>query len=218
MTRIMLLDQLVHWRLRGRPDVFRETKDGHEWLTISHGNPYNAGFLQQVTLAQSIQSATLTTVASLYTTGGLMLRMGIDPTGQTDPAGKTIAWCGWLGPSNGWPGDAKRLHFSLDKLNTDAATIFLQATTGDWPTKANIARYRNMCLEIEYTEPEQPEPEPVPEEIRVLQKAMEMARKLLDQAEVLLEAVRVVQELFGVDFPTAEEMADAQRVADRITG
>jgi hypothetical protein len=153
----MQLEQLTQWHLQGQPDFFLETWQGEQWRTISHGQPYDAGFFQRITFGRPIKRAVLTTVAARYTTGGLMLRLGIDPTGLANPAGIRVQWSDWLGPN-----EPTLLSWPFADLNTTEITVFLRATTGGWPTTANVARFRDVRLEVEYagTEPEPPEPEP----------------------------------------------------------
>jgi hypothetical protein len=154
----MQLDQLVHWRLQGTPDVFKETWQGEQWLTISHGQPYDVGVFQRATFARPIKRAVITMTAARYTTGDLALRLGIDPTGLANPAGIRVQWSDWLGPDK-----PTVLVWSFDDLSTTEITVFLRATTGDWPTSSNVARFRDVQIEVEYADAPEPEPEPDPE-------------------------------------------------------
>ena len=153
----MQLDQLIHWRIVGTPDVFTETKDGHEWQVIhSGGAVHQAGFSQIVGFERPIKTVFLSAIASLYTTGGgLMVRLGVEVDGKTD-------WSGWFGPDNGWPGyPPKLLKHGAYGLNTKVVTAFLESKCR-YPVKANTSRWRDVQLEIEYLD-EGPEPEPEPE-------------------------------------------------------
>ena len=200
----MQLTQLTHWRTSGTPDVFTETRDGHVWSVISHGKPHDAGFFQRVEFARPVKRIALSVVAGLHTDGGLMLRLGIDPTGGTNPAGLGIKWSGWLGPSNGWAGEDRTLTHSDDML-TNAATVFLRSATGGWPSRSNVSRWCDAQLDVEYLdtapepepEPDPPEPDPdTPESIRVLQQAMTLSSQLLEQAGKMTVAIGQVLALF----------------------
>jgi len=188
--------------------VFTETKDGHIWSVISHGKPHDAGFFQRVEFARPVKRIALSVVAGLHTDGGLMLRVGIDPTGGTNPSGASVKWSGWLGPSNGWAGEDRTLTHSMGGLSANAATIFLRSATGGWPVRSNVGRWRGAQIEVEYTgqepeppepptPPELPEPDPdTPESIRVLQQAMALSSQLLEQAGKMTVAIGQVLALF----------------------
>jgi hypothetical protein len=153
----MILNQLTHWRTSGTPDVFRETWAEHEWGVISHGQPHDAGFVQRVEFERPVKKVTLSVVASLYTDGRLMLRLGINPQGDTNPAGVGVQWSAWLG-APWWMGEPRTLAHTVDGLSTNAVTVFLRGATGGWTVRANVSRWRDARLEVEYAEPE-PEPE-----------------------------------------------------------
>jgi len=206
----MRLDQLVHWRLEGTPDVFTEQRDGWEWLVIhSGGATHHAGFLQRVEFDRPVCYLSVTAFATLYTTGGgLMMRVGIDPTGGTDPQASAIQWSGWDGSDNGWDGELpKVIDATIQPLPPVVqATAFLESKCR-WPVKANTARWFDPHLVLDYVEepnpepnPEpQPEPEPSPSPLpsmQVLQEATALANRLLEQAAVILSEVGRVLELF----------------------
>ena len=158
------LDKLVYWRLQGTPDVFTETRDGERWTAISHGKPYHAGFFQRVEFDRPIVAARLSVIATLFTTGSLGIRVGMNITGETDPQASNVSWCHWEGPDNGWTGTSPK-EVSINLLSfmpRKQVTVFLESKTGDWATTANISWWRDVQLEVVYAEDE-PEPEPEPE-------------------------------------------------------
>ena len=205
----MKLDNLTYWKTSGTPDVFTESKGGYQWRVISHGQPYDAGFFQRVEFARPVKRIALSVVAGLHTDGGLMLRVGIDPTGGTNPSGASVKWGGWFGPSNGWAGEDRTLTHSDDML-TNAATVFLRSATGGWPVRSNVSRWCDAQLDVEYLDttpepepptppkpPDPPEPDPdTPESIRVLQQAMTLSSQLLEQAGKMTVAIGQVLALF----------------------
>ena len=218
----MNLDNLIHWRLVGKPDVFTETWDGDKWLVIDSDRPYRAGFYQTVQLARPIQNVILMARASLWTAnGGLMIRAGIDPHGGTDPTASSITWGGWEGPDNGWFGEPPRvIGVSRALLNTSKVTVFLEGTCR-WAVK-NVCRFRDVRLEVEYAEepepppPPEPSPEPEPEyppgdprrwAVERMREIQAQIAALCETSQTLLEEVRDLAALFGL---TEEEQARAQ--------
>ncbi len=152
-------------------------------------------------------------VASLFTAGGgLMLRLGVDPTGGVSPLGRAVRWSGWHGPDNGWEGEpARTLRLSVPGLDTDVVTVFLESMAR-WPV-ANTSRWRDVQMGWLYGEGEpepEPEPEPGPEpgipgEIAELKREI---RELLGQVEARVERVDGL----------LAEWERGQGVAERVSG
>ena len=161
----MQLDNLTHWRLQGTPDVFTERWNDQEWLVVHTGGATHwAGFYKRVEFDRSIKWASATVEAALYTDGGLMIRLGIDPEGGIEPRSDSIVWGGWEGPDNGWLGHSpKRIGRRVEDLNTKCVTVFLESVAR-YPVRANTSRWRDVQLSVEYGgDPEPPDPEPEPE-------------------------------------------------------
>ena len=164
----MQLANLVHWKLEGTPAVFKERKDGYEWFVIDSDKAYTAGFSQVVYFDKLVTTVSISVVASLYTLGGgLMLRVGIDPTANNVLHSEDVIWSGWYGPDNGWNGQkAQVLRGFMQYLSTSAITVYLEGRAPSaprWPGK-NICRWRDVQLSVEYGgDPEPPDPEPEPE-------------------------------------------------------
>jgi hypothetical protein len=220
----MILNQLTHWRTSGTPDVFRETWAGHEWGVISHGQPHDAGFVQRVEFERPIKKATLSVVANLYTDGRLMLRLGINPQGDTNPAGVGVQWSAWLG-APWWMGEPRTLAHTVDGLSTNAITVFLRGATGGWPVRSNVSRWRDARLEVEYAEPE-PEPDPDPPDppdlppddprkwaIERIQEIQAEVVGLAERGVVLLEQVGELAQFLGL---TEEERERGQAWIDEF--
>ena len=163
---------------------------GLEKLIDTGGNrDHRAGFWQQFQFDGPTESVHLSAMASLYTHGGLMLRIGIDPTSNTDPYADTVKWSGWYGPDNGWSGDRPAtLVYTLNNANTDRVTVFLESR-GKWRLK-NTSRWRDVQIHATLDDEPEPEPEPddggIPGQIAALQAEI---NELAEQIEGRLERI-----------------------------
>ena len=199
----MQLDQLIHWRIVGTPDVFTEERDGELWTVIDSNHPYRAGLAQVVELDRFVDQATISVKASFFTQGALNIRIGIDLTNNWRPESESIDWSGWTGTDHGWTGTSPyALVHTAFGPQTKTVIVFLEAR-GRWANK-NTSRWRDVQLEVEYLdegpEPEPPEPEPgTPEAIRTLQEAMTLSSQLLEQAGKMTAAIGQVLALFDQD-------------------
>ena len=164
----MKLNQLIHWRLEGTPDVFTEKRDGETWQVIHSGGAiHDAGFLQTVYFDKLVKEITLWVCVSLFSPGGgLALRLGIDPHSGADPQSSKIIWGSWYAPENEWVASQPGwIQHTLGNLQSYGVTVFLQSKCL-YPVKANTSRWRDVQLKIEYvgTEPEPPGPDPDPDQ------------------------------------------------------
>ena len=218
----MHLNQLIHWRTSGTPDVFTETRDGHEWLVIDSDKAYTAGFSQVVYFDKPIKTASLSVVASFYTVGGgLKLRLGMHPSGLSP------LWSGWHGLDNGWPGEpAQVLRLVARDLNAYSLNVFLEGQAPQaprWPAK-NICRWRDVQLNVEYADVE-PEPEPEPPEPEpdfpagdprrwAVERMREIQQKIVELNETSMTLLEEIHDLAAILGLTEEERARAQAWVD----
>ena len=202
----MQLNNLIHWRLQGTPDVFTEKRAGETWTVIDSSEPYRAGLAQVVEFDRLVDQATLSAKASFFTQGALNVRIGIDSTGNLNPEEASVDWSGWTGTDHGWTGGPAILAHTSFGFQTKTVIVFLEAA-GRWPNK-NTSRWRDVQLEVEYADSPEPEPNPdpnpepnpdTPEAIRVLQQAMTLSSQLLEQASKMTVAIGKVLALFDQD-------------------
>lgn len=219
----MKLDNLIHWRLEGTPDVFTEERDGQEWQVIHSGGAiHDAGFLQMVDFDKPIKVVTLSACVSLFSPGGgLALRLGIDPYSGTDVQSLNVIWGSWYAPVNEWVASQPGwIQHTLGGLLTDRMTVFLESFCR-YPVRANTSRWRDVQFEVEYADQE-PEPDPEPEPPTpppdlpdddprkwALERMMEIQKEivvLVEKSVVLLEEVGELAVQLGL---TEEERARA---------
>lgn len=217
----MKLENLIHWRLEGTPDVFIEERDGQIWRVIhSGGTTHDAGFLQTVRFDKPIKAVTLSACVSLFSPGGkLALRLGIAPYSDLLPQSKNITWGSWYAPENEWvAGQPGWIQHRLDVSAGDSVTVFLQSACL-YPVRANTSRWRDVQLEVEYQEPDpEPDPEPpipppdLPDDdprkwaIQRMQEIQIEIVALVEKSVVLLDEVGELAAVLGL---TEEERARA---------
>lgn len=113
------------------------TKHGGSWSQSFYEGPYTSGIRQQVT-GVGIGNRYRGSVWVLCANISVTFRVGLDPTGGTDPAGANIVWSSPVAPGNNWT----QILTEIVSANS-SITFFVKAVN---PLSASINSYIDDAL------------------------------------------------------------------------